>query len=65
MVKDQDYRKIILDQKKGKGKSTWTGPVIDYLNMVKKTPEIANFAPGRIFNMVMKSVVMNGKSLSF
>jgi len=54
VIDNKDYREIILGQKKGKGKSTWTGPVIDYLNMVKESPEIANFAPGRIFNMVMK-----------
>ena len=53
-VIEQDYRQIILDQKKGKSIKDWTGPMIDYLKKVKETPEIANFAPGRIFNMVMK-----------
>ena len=54
MVKNQDFRKIILEQKKGKEVKEWEGTVLDYLQMVKETPEIASFAPGRIYNAIMK-----------
>jgi serine protein kinase len=53
-VNDQDYRSIILDQRKDRGKQSWTGSVLEYLNLVKEKPEIASFAPGRIYNMIMK-----------
>ena len=53
-VIEQDYRSIILEQRKGKGKSDWSGTVIEYLSLVKDNPDVANFAPGRIYNMVMK-----------
>jgi serine protein kinase len=49
-----DFRSIILDQRKEKKLAQWEGPVIDYLQIVKDTPDVANFAPGRIYNMVMK-----------
>jgi serine protein kinase len=54
MVKNQDFRKIILEQKKGKEVKEWEGTVLDYLNMVKENPAISSFAPGRIYNAIMK-----------
>ena len=53
-VIEQDYRSIILKQRKGKGKAPWEGTVSEYLKLVKKTPLVANFAPGRVYNMIMK-----------
>ena len=44
-----DFRSIILDQRKEKKLAAWEGPVIDYLQLVKETPDVANFAPGRIY----------------
>ena len=51
---EQDFRKIILSQRKDKKKADWNGTLIDYLSLVQENPAIANFAPGRIYNMVMK-----------
>lgn len=55
MMTEQDFRQIILKQKeKSKGLNYWNGTVLDYLSLVQKRPEIASFAPGRIYNMIMK-----------
>ena len=54
MVKNQDFRDIILKQKKGKAVKEWEGTVLDYLSLVKKNPAISSFAPGRIYNAIMK-----------
>ena len=48
-----DFRQVILDQKNGIDKNLWTGKMLDYLYMVKENPDIAIFAPGRIYNMIM------------
>lgn len=48
-----DFREIILTQRKEKGPTKWEGTCLDYLSMVSKQPEIANFAPGRIYNMIV------------
>ena len=47
-----DFRDVILGQRKDKAIASWEGTCIDYLSMVKAKPEIANFAPGRIYNMI-------------
>jgi serine protein kinase len=47
-----DFREVIINQRKEKNIPTWEGTCFDYLSMVKATPEIANFAPGRIYNMI-------------
>ena len=49
-----DFMQVILDQQKGTGFKEWEGNAIDYLSEVEKRPEIANFSPGRIYNMIMK-----------
>ena len=54
MNKQKDFIEIILGQKEGKEREQWNGKMIDYLLKVSENPEIANFAPGRIFNMIMK-----------
>lgn len=51
---NNDFRSIILDQRKEKKLATWTGTVLEYLQIVKENPDVANFAPGRIYNMIMK-----------
>jgi len=53
-MNNQDFRDIILKQRKGKSPINWTGSVLDYLSIVKEHPEVAQFAPGRIYNMIMK-----------
>jgi serine protein kinase len=55
MMNEQDFRKVILSQrKKGKSKDNWEGTVLQYLEKVQETPDIATFAPGRVYNMIMK-----------
>lgn len=51
---NKDFRSIILDQRKDRKVAQWEGKCLDYLYMVKNNPDIANFAPGRIFNMIMR-----------
>jgi serine protein kinase len=50
----EDFKQAILSQKKVNTFHKWEGNVLDYLELVHKNSEIANFAPGRIYNMVMK-----------
>ena len=47
-----DFRDVILTQRKENVLPTWQGTCLDYLHMVKARPEIANFSPGRIYNMI-------------
>jgi len=48
------FKKMISSQHEGKETKDWEGTVLEYLYKVKKDPEICSFAPGRIYNMVMK-----------
>jgi serine protein kinase len=50
----EDFKQAILSQKKINPFHKWEGNSLDYLELVHKNPEVANFAPGRIFNMIMK-----------
>jgi len=49
-----DFKQVILDQRSKKDLTEWEGTTLDYLYLVKEKPEIAQFAPGRIYNMIMK-----------
>ena len=49
-----DFRQAIISQKEAKALFGWEGNTLSYLQKVYESPEIANFAPGRIFNMIMK-----------
>jgi serine protein kinase len=55
--KNKDFMSVILGQQKDTGFKKWEGNALDYLSEVEKKPEIANFAPGRIYNMIMKAGV--------
>ena len=48
------FLNIISSQREGREIKDWEGPVLEYLYKVKENPEITNFAPGRIYNMIMK-----------
>ena len=54
IIGNEDFRQIILGQKEKNGHSLWEGTCLDYLYLVDKNPKIADFAPGRIYNMIMK-----------
>jgi len=52
---EQDFREIILQQRSEcQGFESWEGTVLDYLQKVQENPSISTFAPGRIYNMIMK-----------
>jgi predicted Ser/Thr protein kinase/intein/homing endonuclease len=48
-----DFKDIICSQKECKQTDRWEGTVLDYLYKAKETPEITNFAPSRIYNMII------------
>jgi len=48
-----DFRNVILEQRSKKENNKWEGTCLDYFNFVKENPYIAQFAPGRIYNMIM------------
>jgi len=50
----EEFKNIIDAQKEGKKMEDWEGTVLEYLYKVQEEPNITNFAPGRIYNMVMK-----------
>lgn len=50
----EDFRQAVISQKKAKKFHDWEGNALEYLELVHKNPEVANFAPGRIYNMIMK-----------
>lgn len=53
-MQNVDFREIILGQRKEKGVQNWSGTALEYLYKVQEDPAIAQFAPGRIYNMIMK-----------
>jgi serine protein kinase len=50
---NKDFREVILSQSKKNVFKKWKGTAIEYLEMVARDPECANFAPARIYNMIM------------
>lgn len=54
MIDMNNFKDAIFEQKKTKGRELWQGSVLEYLQKVKDDPKIANFAPGRIYDMIMK-----------
>lgn len=48
------FKNAISSQRKGRKTKDWEGTTLEYLYKVKETPEICNFAPGRIYNMVIE-----------
>jgi serine protein kinase len=48
-----DFKDIICEQQEYMKVKDWEGTVLDYLYKVQKDTEIADFAPGRIYNMIM------------
>jgi serine protein kinase len=51
---EKSFQDLINDQRKIKVSENFSGNLLQYLNKVKENPDIANFAPGRIYNMIMK-----------
>ncbi|MFT7880923.1 MAG: hypothetical protein ABXS91_11085, partial [Sulfurimonas sp.] len=47
-----DFRDMIAQQKVGREKEEWAGTVLEYLYKVQEQPEIASFAPGRVYDII-------------
>ncbi len=48
-----DFQKFIADCRKEERPVQWEGTCLQYLELVKQNPAIAQLAPGRLFSMVM------------
>jgi serine protein kinase len=48
-----DFQKIIEDSRKEERETRWEGICLQYLEMVRENPSIAQLAPGRLYHMVM------------
>jgi serine protein kinase len=53
MPTHEQFRRIIEESRKAAQETAWTGTLLDYLEVVKRNPEVAQLAPGRVYNMVM------------
>jgi serine protein kinase len=53
MPKDY-FRKFIEESRKEERETEWEGTCLDYLALVKENPVIAQLAPGRIYDMVIR-----------
>jgi len=52
-MNNSDFREIILKQREKTADTKWSGTVLNYLYKVQENPNISQFAPGRIYNMIM------------
>jgi len=50
----KSFQDLINEQRKSKTVENFSGTLLQYLDKVKENPNVANFAPGRIYNMIMK-----------
>ncbi|MHA2217663.1 MAG: protein prkA [Candidatus Hodarchaeales archaeon] len=48
----EDFKDIICSQKECKVIEDWSGTLLEYLYKVQENPDITNFAPGRMYNVV-------------
>jgi serine protein kinase len=48
-----EFRKIIEDDREQRQNSTWSGTMLDYLEIVKENPMLAQLSHKRIFDMIM------------
>ena len=48
-----EFKNAIAAQKEGREVEDWRGTMLEYLHLVKKNPLVCNFAPGRVYNMIM------------
>ncbi|MGA1823570.1 MAG: hypothetical protein ACMUIP_02825, partial [bacterium] len=60
-----DFKKIIEKSREEKVKENWEGTCLEYLDLVKTDPVIAQLAPGRLFNMIKQDSGVIGRVNSF
>jgi serine protein kinase len=51
---DENFQKIIEESRKGGQETGWSGTCLDYLELVKQNPDIAQLAPGRVYNRIIQ-----------
>lgn len=52
-----EFEKIILEDREKRQKKNWKGKMLDYLDLVRKKPEVTKLSHKRIFEMVMQAGV--------
>ncbi len=53
MPTHEHFREIIEESRKGVQETVWAGTLLDYLEVVKRNPDVAQLAPGRVYNTIM------------
>ncbi len=53
----EHFQRIIEESRQEERQVQWAGTCLDYLELVKENPAIAQLAPGRIYNMIMQKGV--------
>ncbi|MBW2059431.1 MAG: protein prkA [Deltaproteobacteria bacterium] len=48
-----DFKKIIEESRKEDQEDQWEGTCLEYMELIKENPSIAQLAPGRLYNMVI------------
>lgn len=48
-----DFQRLIQEDRENRKKTTWTGTMLEYLELVRETPDVAKLAHKRIYDMVM------------
>ncbi len=51
---EETFQKIIEESRKEGQEIGWSGTCLDYLGLVKQNPDIAQLAPGRVYNRIMQ-----------
>jgi serine protein kinase len=51
---DETFQKIIEESRKEGQQTGWSGTCLEYLELVKQNPDIAQLAPGRVYNRIMR-----------
>jgi serine protein kinase len=49
-----EFRKIIDEDREHRQKTSWSGTMLEYLDIIKKNPDLAQLSHKRIFNMIME-----------
>ncbi|MFH0810564.1 MAG: protein prkA [Pseudomonadota bacterium] len=63
MEKTADFTSFIAQARAGRKKERWQGTCLDYLELVRKDSQLAQLAPGRIYDMIMKEDVKPAERL--
>jgi serine protein kinase len=48
-----DFQRLIEESRKEEQETPWEGTCLEYMELIKKNPAIAQLAPGRLYKMVM------------